>query len=55
MFYKLPEKAREEIVFDFAVHPMTLNVVALEVRNNTELGKKILRALGFEDDEVKLQ
>lgn len=51
MFYKMPEKARKELVYDFANHPMTLNVLALEIRNNTELGNKILKKLGFEDEK----
>ena len=49
MFYKLPEKARREFVYDFTNHPMTLNVLSLEVRNDTKLSKKILKYLGFED------
>ncbi|GAG84375.1 unnamed protein product [marine sediment metagenome] len=51
MFYKLPEDARSELVFDFIANPMTLNVVAIEVRNDTPLGKKILKILGYEDDK----
>ena len=52
MFYKLPEKARTELVYNFAVHPMTLSVCALEVRNNRNknLGKEILEDLGYVDD-----
>ena len=50
MFYKLPQKAREELVYDFANHPMTLNVVAVEIRNNTKLGYEILRKLGYEEE-----
>ena len=50
MFYKLPQKARTELVFDFTVKPMTLEVIALEVRNDTRLSKIILKRLGYEDD-----
>jgi len=51
MFYNLPGKARKELVFDaYREKPMTLNIIAIEVRNNTELGKKILKKMGFEDD-----
>jgi len=50
MFYKLPEKARRELVYDFTNHPMTLNVCCLEIRNNTKLGDKILSKLGYNDD-----
>lgn len=54
MFNKLPEKARTELVYRYwekhEGRPYSLNIVALEVRNNTELGKKIIQELGFEDD-----
>jgi len=47
MFKKLPEKARTELVYDFTGNPMTLNVVAIEVKNKTKIGDKILADLGF--------
>jgi hypothetical protein len=50
MFYKLPEKARTELICDAYVRPMTLQVVAFEVRNNTDKGKELLKILGYEDD-----
>ncbi len=50
MFYKLPEKAKKELVYKFVTEPMTLNVIACEVRGKTELSKKILNRLGYEDD-----
>jgi len=49
-YYKLPEKARGELVYHYWDNPMSLNVCALEVRHDTKLGKKILKDLGFEDD-----
>ncbi len=49
MFYKLPKEARRELVYNFAVKPMSLNVCCMEVRNDTKLGKKILKDLGFVD------
>ena len=49
MFYKLPINARRELVYDFSLNPMTLNVCSLEIRNDTKLGKRILKKLGFED------
>jgi len=50
MFYKLPEVARRELVFNaYADNPMSLNVICIEVRNDTELGKKCLISLGFEE------
>lgn len=60
MFYKLPEKARTELVYDaYGNKPMTLNIITLEVRGRTKsgngeatnLGKEILRRLGYEDDK----
>lgn len=52
MFYKLPDKAKKELVYQYwSTTPMSMNVCALEVRMNTDLGKKILYELGFEDDE----
>lgn len=50
MYYKLPEKARTELVYDFQSHPMSLDVCCLEIRNDTKLGKKILKDLGYEDE-----
>lgn len=50
MYLKLPEKARRELVMKFTTQPMTLNVIALEVRQNTQFGKELLIELGFEDE-----
>jgi len=43
MYYKLPEKARTKLVYNFAIslqkadrHPMTLQVVAQEIKHNTQ-------------------
>ena len=50
MFYKLPEEARKELVFHpYGENPMSLNVVCIEVRNNTEIGKWCLKTLGYTD------
>ncbi len=51
MYYELPLKARGELAYDFAENPMTMNVIANEVRHDTPLGKKILKRLGYEDGE----
>jgi hypothetical protein len=51
IFGKMPEKARKELVARYPTHPMSLNVIALEVKNRTILGKGLLRELGFWDDE----
>jgi len=51
MFYKLPERARKELVFDaYGINSMTLNVCAIEIRADTKIGKKILIWLGYKDD-----
>jgi len=50
VFKNIPEKGRRELVSGFATYPMSLNVVAIEIKNNTKLGKEILIDLGFMDD-----
>ena len=50
IYYKLPEKARNVLVMNFATNPMSLNVVMCEVRYNTPLGEKLLKELGFYDE-----
>lgn len=53
MFYKLPEVARRELVFNaYSDNPMSLGFICIEVRNDTELGKKCLISLGYKDDAV---
>ena len=47
MYYKLPKEARTELVINFSFSPKTLQVVAEEIRHNTELGKKLLNSLGY--------
>ena len=49
MFYKLPEKARVELVYHYYDNPVSLNVCALEIRHDTKIGKKILKDLGYEE------
>ena len=49
MYYKLPQGAKDNLVYDFINHPMTLRVVKNEVLHRTELGKQILKRLGFEE------
>lgn len=52
MFYKLPTIARKELCFDaYSANPMTLNVIAIEVRADTNLSKILLKRLGFTDDK----
>ena len=50
MFNELPKEARKELVYDFTFNPMTLNVIAMEIKMNTKLGKEILERLGYKDD-----
>jgi hypothetical protein len=50
MYYKLPERARTELIYGYPNHPMTLKVVEMEVYKNTNLGQTILHNLGYEDD-----
>ena len=50
MYKELPEQAKTELVIGIEYHPMTLNVCYLEIKNNTKLGKKILRLMGYAND-----
>ena len=51
MFYKIPNEARQELVFGaYESNPMSLAVCYFEIKNDTRLGKKILKDLGYEDD-----
>ena len=50
IFFELPEKARSNLVYDYANNPMSLNVCMIEIQGNTKLGKKILKDLGFENN-----
>ena len=52
MFNELPAEARKELVYNFVFNPMTLNVVAMEVKMNTKLGKEILKELGYKDEKL---
>ncbi len=54
MFYKLPEEARRRLVLQpYGNNPMSLNVICIEVRNDTKLGKECLYELGYKDDALK--
>lgn len=50
MYKKLPEEARRSLVLYYYDKPMSLNVIYYEVLGNTELGKKCLIELGYEDN-----
>jgi len=55
MYYKLPEKARSEMMIYWSnlaadQRPYTLTVIKNEVDNNTAMGKDFLKQLGYEDD-----
>ncbi len=51
MFSKLPQEAREKLIFNaYGDNPMSLGVICLEVKNDTELGNLCLCALGYIED-----
>jgi hypothetical protein len=53
MYYKLPEKARYELVVSFFIKGevirKSLYALANEIKHDTDLGKKALPVLGFCD------
>ena len=54
MYYKLPEEARRSLVLNYwKKRPYSLNIIALEIRANTKLGKELLKELGFKDSDTK--
>jgi len=50
MFNRLPKRARAELIYDYTLNPMTLNVCKNEIGYDTKKGQEILTRLGFEDD-----
>ena len=50
MFENMPDKAKKELVYRYYNNPLSLSVVALEIKMNTEIGKEILKDLEYEDD-----
>jgi hypothetical protein len=55
MFNKLPKEARIGLTMNLPTSEddgwiYSLNVVAIEVKNDTKLGKQMLKELGYEDD-----
>lgn len=52
MYYKLPEKAKMELIIYFDKRPYSMNVIASEVRSDTRLSKAFLLNLGYEVREV---
>ena len=55
MYYKLPEQARSRLIYGYPEYPMSLNVLATEILNNTKLGNKALEDLGFSATNVVLE
>jgi len=53
MYNHLPIKARNELVYNFAINPMTVDICYLEIINNTKLSKKILKELGYDNEPAK--
>ena len=51
MYYKLPKEAKIELIYDaYRICPMSMAVVAMEVKHDTQLSKEILKKLGYEDN-----
>lgn len=54
MYSKLPENARRLLIYmDYTKRtpePYSMYVVSIEVRNNTELSKRLLVDLGYVDE-----
>jgi len=55
MYYKMPEETKRGVSYYFrypdkSIRPLSMNVIANEVRNDTQRGKDILKQLGFRDD-----
>jgi len=49
MYDKMPKIARKLLVYDpYKEKPMSLNAIYVEVQNDTEDGKLLLKELGFE-------
>lgn len=51
MFNALPEKARVELVYNYAVEPMSMNVIYGEIIHDTKIGKLALKRLGYKGDK----
>lgn len=49
MYDKLPEKARTELSLRHGIRPYSLSIVRLEVTEDTKLGAKFLKRLGYEE------
>lgn len=45
IFTNIPEKLREEIIVIIDEKPYSWATAYIEIKNNTELGKKLLKAL----------
>ena len=53
MYYKLPSIARDELQILYMnkmLEPVSLRVIASEIKENTERGDMFLKLLGYEDD-----
>ena len=53
MFREMPRKARERLVIHYWMNPVSLNVIASEIRARTDLGKLMLKDLGYEAEVNK--
>lgn len=51
MFNKLPDQARRELIFSpYGNCPVSLNVIMIEIKQDTFAGKSYLALLGYKDD-----
>ena len=51
MYYKLPTAAKNELMVTYWNKPYSLCVVNELVKYDTNLGKELLQALGYKDDD----
>ena len=50
MYYKAPPLGRTEWFCYYGIRPISMARVKDEIENNTEKGNKLLKMLGYEDD-----
>lgn len=49
MYYSLPDKAKYEMFVYYNGHPVSLRVIYQEVHFKTQMGKNILKMLGYKE------
>ena len=49
-FNRYPEESRKDLVWNpYGKNPMSMNVLFIEIKYDTGLGKKLLRDMGWKD------